>query len=917
MARPYVICSSVPVYGLRVSIAPVRVRDTAQYSQPRKLMSFVRKSKSAPAPASPEALFHDLRGRTVQGLLSHQADVLREYTSTAAEAPDVALELPTGSGKTLVGLLIGEWRRRARGERVVYLCPTKQLVHQVVAEAKEKYGITAVAFTGKKRDYPPSDRTAYISAQAVAVTTYSALFNTAPFFEDAQVIVVDDAHASENYIAAAWSLSIDRRNPEHRALFDAIAARLKAALRPTDFDRLVAEEAESRFDESWVESIPLPALASGLSELEATIDANVSDAGDLRYSWQWLKGHLEACHLYIARGEILIRPLIPPSGTHEPFARARQRIYMSATLGSGGDLERVTGRPEILRLPVPAGWDQRGLGRRFFIMPTGALSGAMLTRLAFGLVERAGRAVVLTTSLRRAAELTKTFAEGLHISVFGAREIERSKADFLDEKMAVAILANRFDGIDFPDDQARILFIDELPNAANLQERFFSTQVGANLVLRDRVLTRIVQGFGRCTRGPTDRSAVVVIGDSLFSYLARRDERAFFHPELQAELEFGLENSQQKSIAEILENFGHFLAQDEEWDEADRSIIEWRDTPLIRLPLPGSAELRAAVDHEVAYQYALWRGSYLDAVAAARRVLAAITAPELRGYRALWLYLEGNAAYLAQRHGHGRPMPPADELYASARKAGQGSRWLSDLPRYLTPAGGAAGASGARPDATYDPATDPSALSILERLEVELERVAGPSDAMYLQREAKIRKGLTSDAGEGFEAAHEHLGRFLGYDAGKVEADASPDPWWRADSALCFVFEDHAAAEAGSRLDATKARQAATHANWVRERVSLDPAAEVIQILITPVSRMHAGAEPHVKTILTWPLSEFREWAARAIATVTELRKSFPGPGDLAWRGDAVTRLAAVAVTPQALLEHLHAVNADVKWTVE
>lgn len=166
-------------------------------------MSFITKAKSAASAESPEALFADLRGRTVQGLLAHQADVLREYMATAVDAPDVALELPTGSGKTLVGLLIGEWRRRAHNERVVYLCPTKQLVHQVVAQARDKYGITAVAFTGRKRDYPPADRAAYRDAHAVAVAPYSALFNTAPFFNDAQVIVLDDAHASENYIASA------------------------------------------------------------------------------------------------------------------------------------------------------------------------------------------------------------------------------------------------------------------------------------------------------------------------------------------------------------------------------------------------------------------------------------------------------------------------------------------------------------------------------------------------------------------------------------------------------------------------------------------------------------------------------------------------------------------------------------------
>ena len=46
---------------------------------------------------------------------------------------------------------------------------------------------------------------------------------------------------------------------------------------------------------------------------------------------------------------------------------------MSATLGQGGDLERITGRKKIFRLPIPEGWDQQGIGRRYFIFPERSL----------------------------------------------------------------------------------------------------------------------------------------------------------------------------------------------------------------------------------------------------------------------------------------------------------------------------------------------------------------------------------------------------------------------------------------------------------------------------------------------------------------------------------------------------------------
>lgn len=70
--------------------------------------------KSLPV-ESPEALFRELRPRdgAVRHLWAHQADLLRSYREL--DGSDVALELPTGAGKTLVGLLLAEYRRRAGG----------------------------------------------------------------------------------------------------------------------------------------------------------------------------------------------------------------------------------------------------------------------------------------------------------------------------------------------------------------------------------------------------------------------------------------------------------------------------------------------------------------------------------------------------------------------------------------------------------------------------------------------------------------------------------------------------------------------------------------------------------------------------------------------------------------------------------
>ncbi|MGH3406745.1 MAG: hypothetical protein ACRDRJ_30220 [Streptosporangiaceae bacterium] len=85
---------------------------------------FKKHAARSPAPASPEALYPMLShgADAPRELWSRQADVLRAYDrlkDNSGQFPaDVAIELPTGAGKTLAGCLIAGWRRRKYQEAV-------------------------------------------------------------------------------------------------------------------------------------------------------------------------------------------------------------------------------------------------------------------------------------------------------------------------------------------------------------------------------------------------------------------------------------------------------------------------------------------------------------------------------------------------------------------------------------------------------------------------------------------------------------------------------------------------------------------------------------------------------------------------------------------------------------------------------
>ncbi|VVN31802.1 Reverse gyrase [Pseudomonas fluorescens] len=849
-------------------------------------MAFKKPPTQTPVPESPDRLFRDLPRRKHPSLYDHQGQILRTYVSDALNVSDIALQLPTGSGKTLVGLLLAEWRRRKFKERVVYLCPTRQLVNQVVEEASTKYGLSVEAFTGQVKRYTPDAKAAYTSGQRIAVTTYNSLFNVNPFFEAPDIIIIDDAHAAENYIASQWTMRIQRS--EDATLFQAVVSVLKCVISDQSHARLT-DNRSSVDDLTWVDKIPTHQIDQIAGELRAAISENVGD-GDQKYVWRMLGDRLQGCQLYLSATEILLRPLIPPTWTHKPFSNATQRIFMSATLGAGGDLERLTGRSKIKRLQIPDGWDRQGIGRRFFVFPEMSLDEAGSIKLRHELMKRAGRSLVLTPSSASADDIAEDVKSSLRFEVFRVKDLEDSKTAFTNTSPAVAVVANRFDGIDFPDEDCRLLFVEGLPRATNLQERFLMNRMGANLLFNERIQTRVLQAIGRCTRGLNDYSAVVVTGEDLPAYLTDRKRRSYLHPELQAELEFGIDQSSSVTAPEILENFAIFLEHEEEWEDANEGILETRES-VSQLAFPAMDQLADVVPSEIAWQAAMWNEDYVSAYEAAREVLGGLNDTGLRGYRALWHYLAGSAAERASSEGEPGFDGNARQQFKKAKDSAAGIPWLITLAR------------GIKTELSAADSNHAVVQLQVEQLEAHLAKLGTLHNRTFTAFEKRIREGL--QVADTFEQAQVLLGQHLGFTAGKKEIDASPDPWWMIGS-IAIVFEDHANAKGeDSTIDATKARQAASHPDWLREHVPGAATASVSSVLLTPATKAKKGAIPHLSRVAHWGLRDFLIWSETALSGIRELRRTYTEPGDLVWRAQAAECLIEMRADAPGLTEWL------------
>ena len=792
-------------------------------------MSLKIPPKKSPAPPSPEELFRTLRGRSadIQSLWSHQADVLRSYMEHSSDS-DLALELPTGSGKTLVGLLIAEYRRQARQERVAFLCPTRQLAQQVGARAMT-YGIPAVVLVGKQSEYSPKDWSDYTTGAKIAVTTYSGVFNSNPRINDANCLILDDAHAGETYIAHLWSLEIRRDDHEelYRGVLDTIAPALPDSM------RYVLNEASPTPDQwTLVAKVPQLQYWAALPELRSVIEARVA-AARLQYTWQILREHMEACNVFVTWDHILIRPLAPPAQTHAPFWTARQRVYMSATLGEGGELERATGVRRITRLPMPATWQRTIPGRRLVLLPDLSISEAETAKLVSDVIATTPRALVLSPNQSDSADLQDILKKlGTGKKFLHASDIETSIEPFT-ASGAILFLTNRYDGLDLPGETCRLLIVAGLPTATNLQERFIVQRLGADSVLRNRVRTRVMQALGRCTRNDTDYVAVLLTGGDMVRAATQSEFRAGMHPDLQVELLLGIENSKDTTASALLEAVKEFLSSPDARKAVDDYVTQERGG-VSPNPDPVTPVLGSIVGDELAYVYALWNGQLVAALEAAKRVCDGLHGgKELKPYAGLWFYL---ASAVAQRLADSGE---SDALGATARdlaaRAVACSPHLGIVPNQER-AGRAPDEQAERQEA--DVRAVDAAAEVLVRL--------GMHGSRFEKHIATVERGLAATSAAQFHEGLEKLGMLLGFDAARPSKSeqAAPDCIWSLAPSFVVTFEAKSDVDPKKQVSVSDVRQAKGHPDWARPKLGLPSTTTLASGIATYQTSLDAAAAP-------------------------------------------------------------------------
>ena len=584
--------------------------------------------------------------RDFRKLRPGQKLVLDAYAADHLETADLGIEMPTGDGKTLLALLIGDWALD-QGWSVAYLAGTRQLAEHVEHEAA-RLGLEVVRFAG--RDYGGAKLDDYHQAGAIGVMNYWVYFNGRPVVQPADLVIFDDAHLAEQPLSSLQTLRIPYGPGPARDLYKAVCR--IAVTRTTGYPGLKAMQDGTAPPGAPPELLSFHDWSLISDDVAAEIDrSEYVQERDVRWVWPKVRDRIDRCGVLIGSSAIEIRPYHPPTTVNTGYSSARQRIYLSATLGSMDDLQRRIGGRAITRLttsaPLPAGATGE---RRFVLNSTGheplddpVMDWALDQARAAG-----GRAAWLCASHAEADELQQILErEGQR--VFRLRPGDDDMVDAWSRSPAGHLVtAGRYDGLDLHDDICRLVIITSVPQASSEFERFVVAYLGDASFMRHRVGQRVTQALGRANRTETDRA--------LYLGLDPRFAQTLADPAVRA----SIPAAAVPAVREALELF------DEGWQATERACESfWAQDPrsshrgdrratavsgsATRKVRPGRASRGsgevASAQAEVQAATDLWLGDHGQAADHAHEAAAKLSAAGEQEHAAFWRYVEAHALF--------------------------------------------------------------------------------------------------------------------------------------------------------------------------------------------------------------------------------------------------------------------------------
>lgn len=529
------------------------------------------KAAEGDVPATLEELFKQLdRKATHTGLRPAQLAALAALNKQI-EHKDIIMKLSTGSGKTVLGLLYAEMmRRKYKGEPVVYMCPTNQLADQVV-ETGRLIGVKVSTFPNKGLPYDA------LSGNAVLACTYDRLFNANSVFENQSIrpstVVMDDVHAGAERIRKAYTVQVPPTIfPALRTLLEPLCSTTDAAT----WASIIRGDASSTYE------VPYWVWSQVCGEA-ARLMADLIDRPPLLFTWGNVARYLELTRCCISGVAAEIALQIPPVEEVAAYAGAKHRLFMSASIkDSSGMIAALGCSPDAYQRLIEPKEDE-GAGERM-ILPTSLInSDSEKTEIAAACAELATKTnvVVLTTSAAQAA--TWVAAGAVLSQGNGVDEtLERLRATTGN----YVVFAQRFDGVDLPDEACRVLVIDGVPGGERIIDHVDAYRQKDSPEYEVRTINKFEQALGRAVRSSADFATVLLVGTDIAAFIGRKNVAGLLEERTRRQVELGQElahlpDHAGKSIGMVIQDLAQaLLDRNEGWRHAHKTRVAVTDKQI-------------------------------------------------------------------------------------------------------------------------------------------------------------------------------------------------------------------------------------------------------------------------------------------------------------------------------------------------
>lgn len=522
------------------------------------------KSSTAEVPATLAELFKQLDRKTTHtSLRPAQLAALSALDSQIGER-DVIMKLSTGSGKTVLGLVYAEMiRRRYKGDPVVYLCPTTQLVDQVVSSG-QAIGVSVSTFPQRGLPYDA------LSGDSVLACTYDKLFTANSVFESRSIrpsaIIMDDVHAGAERVRKYFTVQVPAD------VFPALRKLLSPLCQRTDAATWAGIEQD---DPTCTYEVPYWVWSQVSGEVARLLDAKKGEP-PLLFVWGNIARYIELARCCISGAGAEIALHVPPIEDVPAYAGAKHRLFMSASIKDISGLISALGCDSgaYARLIEPG--EDEGAGERM-ILPTSLINAESKKEeiaTACALLAKQTNVVILTSSAAQA----KTWVDA------GAALAQGKEVDAALEKLRTSsgnylVFAQRFDGVDLPDDACRILVIDGVPSGDRIIDQVDAYRQKDSPEYEVRTVNKFEQALGRAVRSSADYAAVLLIGPDIAAFIGRKSVASLLEDRTRLQVELGRELATKagqggKPIAAIIgEMASALLARNEGWKEAHRGRV--------------------------------------------------------------------------------------------------------------------------------------------------------------------------------------------------------------------------------------------------------------------------------------------------------------------------------------------------------